>query len=363
MARCQATLSTFLPRLADTENCTMVVVFPRSRAAGGVVNGGEMVSTPLTRARRIFHTFAHDSKTTCTRLKHIREDDEAVDMSLYQQDIRDRFIEILAESGLQASSFPSIDRDEDFLKIWLPESGPVIEYMADALHYLMPLKESVYGSIEAHEPYPGGEAMRNADGQQVVAYADFSIKEKQNFQEFRKVDVIRILSFWLSEWVSLDEMELQGVISSHFCCPDAREIEDIHASLLAPRKWLKTGPHLSAIRLRQYFGEEIAFFFGFLGHLCRSLVFPGIAGLLFLAVTLMMTLEGHRLDGLRTVCTVPLSIWAASTVHIFERKTARTKQLWGVEEKEARELPNPNFDAEKTQVGHLSSLRAIDRDL
>ena len=27
-------------------------------------------------------------------------------MFLYQQDIRDRFIEILAESGLQASSFP-----------------------------------------------------------------------------------------------------------------------------------------------------------------------------------------------------------------------------------------------------------------
>ena len=335
----------FLPSLRmDTQNCTLVMVFPRNRAAGGTVKSHELVDKPLSRARRIFHTFACDSKITCERLKHIKVDDEPVCMELYQEDIRDRFIEILAQSGLEASQFSSLDGDETFLKIWLPEQGQVIDFMADALHYNMPLKETVYQGIEPHAPYPGGVPMENFDAQPVVAYCEFSIPDKKNFQDFRKVDSIRILSFWLNEWVSLDEMERQGVISCHFPCPDAGELHQIHSALLAPRQWMTFTPHTSAITIRRYFGEEIAFFFGFLGHLCRSLLFPGTAGLIFLIVTQFVEVEGHRLDGLRTSLCVPMSIWAASSLHVFERKTARMKQLWGVHEREAREMPNPDWN-------------------
>eukprot|EP00438_Fugacium_kawagutii_P022514 Skav234197 [mRNA] locus=scaffold218:11841:12881:- [translate_table: standard] len=339
----------------DTQNCTMVVVFPRSRAAGGTVNPHELVDKPLTRARRIFHTFACDSKATCERLKHIKFDDEAVSMELYQEDIRERFMEILAKSGLEASQFSSLDGDEDFLKIYLPEKGEVIDFLADALHYTMPLKESVYESVEPHAPYPGGAPMVNYDSQPVVAYSEFSIAEKSNFQDFRTVDSIRILSFWLNEWVSLDEMERQGVISCHFPCPDAAELHSIHEALLAPRQWITFTPHTSAIQIRRYFGEEIAFFFGFLGHLCRSLLFPAVAGLVFLIVTLFVSVEGHRLDGLRSSLCIPMSIWAASSLHVFERKTSRMKQLWGVHEREAREMPNPDWDATHTGVALLKS--------
>lgn len=45
---------------------------------------------------------------------------------------------------------------------------------------------------------------------------------------------------------------------------------------------------------------------------------------------------------------MPLSIWAATFLHTFERKTARVKQLWGVEEREARETPNPDYDPNHT---------------
>ncbi|CAK9016638.1 unnamed protein product [Durusdinium trenchii] len=326
----------------------MVVVFPRCTAAGGTVPRHELVDKPLTRAKRIFHTFSCDSKSTCERLKHIKSDDEAVRMELYQQDIRDRFIEILTESGLEASQFASIDHDEDFLKIHLPERGPTIEFMADTLHYLMPLDKSVYKGIEAHHPYPGGHPLPNNDSQDVLAYAEFSRKEKNNFQDFRSIDSVRILSFWLHEWVSLDEMERQGVVSCHFPCPDQIETQKIHDELLSARKWLTLSPHHSAVYIREYFGEEIAFFIGFLGHLCRSFFFPGVVGLLFLMVTLTITMEGHRLDGLRTFLCVPLSVWAASTLHMFERKTARIKQVWGVNEREAREMPNPDWDPDHT---------------
>ena len=361
---CRTHLSGFIPALqSDTQNCTMVVVFPRCSAAGGTVRPQELVDKPLTRAKKIFHTFSCDSKTTCEKFHHIKSDDEAISTELYQEDVRDRFIEILMESGLQASQFCSIDRDEDFLKIWLPEKGPIIDFMAESLHYIMPLARSVYEMIEPHAPYPGGKPMENAEGWEVVAFAEFCIKEKKHFHEFRPVDSIRILSFWLQEWVSLDEMEAQGVISCHFNCPNKQEIDEMHTDLLAARGWLTLHPHHIASTIRHYFGEEIAFFFGFVGHLCRSFVFPGAVGALFFVVTSIVSIEGHRLDGIRTILCVPLSIWAASTVHFFERKTARVKQLWGVTERELREMPNPDWNPKRAGDTQLLGGKFVCLDL
>ena len=147
----------FPPLLQDADNCTLVVIFPRSRRDGGEVDGSTMVDMPFTKAQKIFRTHCPSSDATLQRLEHIASDDESISMEMFQQDIRSRFVEILSDSGLHSSQFASIDRDEDFLKIWLPLDGPVIEYMAEVLKYSMPLRESVYETIEAREPFPGGK--------------------------------------------------------------------------------------------------------------------------------------------------------------------------------------------------------------
>ena len=72
----------------------------------------------------------------------------------------------------------------------------------------------------------------------------------------REVDGIRMLHHWLLEWVSLQEMERQGVISCHFPCPNVEELSQIHNAVLAPNKWLKLSFQSSSILLRHYFGED-----------------------------------------------------------------------------------------------------------
>ncbi|CAJ1384786.1 unnamed protein product [Effrenium voratum] len=349
----------FPPLLQDADNCTLVVIFPRSRRDGGEVDGSTMVDMPFTKAQKIFRTHCPSSDATLQRLEHIESDDESISMEMFQQDIRSRFVEILSDSGLHSSQFASIDRDEDFLKIWLPLDGPVIEYMAEVLKYSMPLRESVYETIEAREPFPGGEPMENADAERVVAFSEFTAAEKSSFQDFRQVDGIRMLHHWLLEWVSLQEMERQGVISCHFPCPNVEELSQIHNAVLAPNKWLKLSFQSSSILLRHYFGEEIAFYGRFVYHFIAGLLVPGVAGLVFVAFHMLV--EEPIYDHARSFCCVPLSIWAATFLHTFERKTARVKQLWGVEEREARETPNPDYDPNHTgECGKvLSSLITI----
>ena len=131
-------------------------------------------------------------------------------METYQSVVRDFLTELVAESGLTMSTFASVDEDEDFLKIYLPLSGPVIEHMAEHLEYSMPYKTSVYETIRPHGPYPGNEPMKDSQGRDIVAWDSFKIEKGTFFEPFSKLDSVRLLEFWLDEWVSLDEMERQG---------------------------------------------------------------------------------------------------------------------------------------------------------
>ena len=57
--------------------------------------------------------------------------------------------------------------------------------------------------------------MKDAMGRDLVAWDAYSkeLAAQGCFEDFTKMDSIRLLEFWLDEWVSLDEMERQGKAS------------------------------------------------------------------------------------------------------------------------------------------------------
>ena len=128
------------PLQMDADHCTVVVIFPRSHHAGGTVNPEQIVKEPMKQARRIFLNPDNPmSARALQRLQHIGP--EPISMELFQQDIRARFLEILAASGVQATQFASLDEDEDFVKLYLPLHGPAIKQLAESLKYQMPFKK------------------------------------------------------------------------------------------------------------------------------------------------------------------------------------------------------------------------------
>ena len=196
-----------LPRLPlrdDTNDCTMALVFPRE------VDQDKIVEEPYEKLKRIFIATGNEHSSDKFAELTKRLDDEALPLAEYQTHVRRFLIEIVAESGLVMSSFPSVDEDEDFLKIYLPLDGPVIQHMAEHLEYTMPYKESVYKQVKEHGPYPGKEPMRDIQLRPLVAWDKFTVEDASRFEDFSMRDSIRILEFWLDQWVSLDEMERQG---------------------------------------------------------------------------------------------------------------------------------------------------------
>ena len=229
------------------------------------MNPDEVVENPWSKLEKIFISTAntHSSQTLDRLRVKIGPETSSISMDRYQTMVRALFVELVAESGLNMHSFPSVDRDEDFLKIYLPLDGPIIEHMAEHLDYAMPFKTSVYEIIKPHGPYPGREPMHDSQGRHLVAWDRFSIHEANRFEPFSKRDSIRLLEFWLDEWVSLDEMERQGgacayvfltciflaclhveaasaagIITCYFPCPEPDALANLHNHFLNLCKWV-----------------------------------------------------------------------------------------------------------------------------
>lgn len=111
-----------------------------------------------------------------------------------------------------------------------------------------------------------------------MAYDRFSIEGKDHFSSFRKVDAIRLLEFWLDRWVSLDVMQEQGVISGYYPCPDPEELEDMHHTILSCSGFLPANQLKGILSVRRYFGDQMAFFFRFMMHLCNALIYLAFIG-------------------------------------------------------------------------------------
>ena len=69
-------LSGLVPPLQiDTAQCTMVIIMPRNKTAGGAVDHKEMVNDPLSKAKRIFDILSNDeSCKTLEKLERIKSD-------------------------------------------------------------------------------------------------------------------------------------------------------------------------------------------------------------------------------------------------------------------------------------------------
>jgi len=99
----------------DDDEATMVLVFPKGKDAGGIVDCEEVITDPLERCKPIFyrHRNPHSWDAIREELRPLFEGGIAT-AAHYQQVVRDKVLQLLQESGVHASTFESIDRDEFF---------------------------------------------------------------------------------------------------------------------------------------------------------------------------------------------------------------------------------------------------------
>ena len=96
--------------------------------------------------------------------------------------------------------------------------------------------------------------------------------------------------------------------------------------------------------IRNYYGEEIGFYFAWLSFYTSWLILPSIAG----AGLFGLQLYAKSLDNpLAAIYAVVMALWATGFIVCWRRRSASLAQRWGVLRYEEEEVQRPKFKAER----------------
>lgn len=331
--------------MIDVNDAEVCFVFPRGDSLGGVVNEEEMVENPYEEARKIFYRPMNPaSEATLESLDELKRG--PMTMSDYQQVVRDKLLELLMRTHMFLDSFDSIDGDEAFLKIGLNPFGEVIKELAERYRYYMPYNREAYVGMPDWGHIPGGVPMTNKEGVEVFAYSEYQSANDIYFQPFRSVDVIRIINMRLNRWVNIEEMEKQCVISMYFPVISMQQLRILCRSWANPLK-LFSSPwsHEALLDVRDYFGEEVAFFFLWLGYCIGKLCLLCPPALIYFIANYTNSGGSQRtVRILEKIFTCVTLFWAASLTRFWEHHTARVRQAWGMQNYEERDVEREAYD-------------------
>jgi len=267
--------------------------------------------------------------------------------------VRDKVLQLLQESGVHASTFESIDRDEFFVKLSLDRQGEVIRRIAQRYEYKVPFKHEAYKDMphipgSFHEP---GMPPLNKNGRPVPAHTEFECAMADQLQPFGDLDEIRLLHTHLDMSLNMDEMVKQNVLTRVFPSIKYEKILQLH------KDWGRLS-HIISIpmshtddMIRGYFGETVAFFFrwyAFYIRMLKPLAWLGcfIAIVRVVSYILKQNIPTHYMRYGQMAFAVIMAGWASVFNRLFRRSSARVKQRWGLKDTSLYEPNHVHFDAE-----------------
>lgn len=96
-------------------------------------------------------------------------------------------------------------------------------------------------------------------------------------------------------------------------------------------------------KIKNYFGEKIAFYFEFLRFYQTTLIWPSLLGLVVFIVQKTMQPSDNAVLVLNIIYSVFMTIWAIVFLEIWKRKEAAMAVQWGQMKFEQIEIPRPQF--------------------
>jgi len=372
------------PLRLDDADASLVLIFPRSTAEPhfGTVDPDLEMTGAKDALKEVFvrkpNAFTRPvNKAAQKQLMALLDDPQDDEEEPTQQEffdlVREKFIGLLQQSGLRATSFPSIDGDEVYVKISMSRTGGTIAHLAERYGYLMPLNAKCYlrqpeigdgtfypGGGTEEDDKPGGSHRShfpvNDLGQDVPAFTHFVESDKGKFQPFREIDEIRIIEKRLDRWVNIPLLHQCNIISGYFAAAKYDDVVTLHEKWASLSLIWRLPSDDNTQEVRDFFGEEVAFYFRWFVFYCRWLAALAVPGFIC-----FLTWHAHLIPGTPEVAPITkkhmqlafgafLLLWATAFCRAYECRAERTKQAWGMEDFSATvcELPTWRTELEGT---------------
>eukprot|EP00928_Gymnodinium_smaydae_P000526 TRINITY_DN101_c1_g1_i1.p1 TRINITY_DN101_c1_g1~~TRINITY_DN101_c1_g1_i1.p1 ORF type:complete len:719 (-),score=117.90 TRINITY_DN101_c1_g1_i1:343-2499(-) len=324
--------------LLSKETWHWLFVFPLPHENNKARN--EQQADPIGTAKQIFKekaykTFSLESKFTAKMTQH--EFTDAVSQAV---------VEILtsARCGFELGHEKSVDGDEAFLTVRLPKGDSVVK-IASWHEYRHQLKPEAYPTQPSDVTCP---TMELKDGyfvqsaKKCPAYVRYQESMKDSFQPFTETDHILLIRRRMNEFFSPDALVSTGVCAK--VCPvhDYNALNNLyHSGWSNPIKFWRMMSEADVDQVRDYFGEEVAFFYYWLSFYNRRIAFLGILGLLCFFRRFIFEENEQRYIAIGFGCI--MIIWAALFNAHFKQNANRKNLEWGTFNYDQSAMVRPQF--------------------
>ncbi|CAE8627788.1 unnamed protein product [Polarella glacialis] len=232
--------------------------------------------------------------------------------------------QMIEKSGLKIEKFVSIDGDMEFWKVAFESDTQWARALAVKFGYSLPFSKKAYQRL--------GKNMPMLNGRRMPAHHEFQDHPDliEDLEPFRTVDLIRLIMQQLLSDFNLEEMQKEGVITKWF--PGAK-CEGDHSMKSVYHHFWNIMPSPSEYEaIRNYFGEEVGFFFRFYGyflHALSLLVIPAFCVCLAQSDYLLV-ITYQQQNYLKMLFGLMVAIWAIHFQRFFEFKANDECHRWGM---------------------------------
>lgn len=330
------------------------------------------IENPVELARKIFWWQQKTGNVDTTDEGFKKEfGDGAVNDAQYRSVVRSKFLWICQSCGYSVKEGPLSEREvviteqflssddtEYYVELSLKKDGEAMDRLTDRYSYPIPYNEKAYADCGDKDI----QITKNANGSKVPAYTlSGDHHEEDHLEPYRNVDCIRLFSRHLSQWVNIDELVAQNVISDYFYpseMPEKAELRKGWGSLARTYRLPPGGASEGVLtKVRDYFGEEIAFFYFGFGQIVRFLGPMAILSLCYIGFHVFdekQGLEPSQSKGsnifrvaFALVMIFGTTFWTAR----MSSQCARQSQQWGMDALSPITHIRMGYDENQTPLG------------
>lgn len=260
---------------------------------------------------------------------------------------RDSVLKSLENCGLRLFCFYSRDRDEIFCKIGA--SAQKLKDTAARMKYKLQLKPEHLGAYaEFRHDFPGRPERKYEDRRCVSQY--YKVHTDDEYPSEDSIFTTRDKIALINHIVTARDKDCAGLdIGNLLHNQDVQNFYPLHEFHTAQelsartRSWVFM-PQEHAMRVRDYFGEKVAFYFVFMSFYWKWLLFPAGLGLVCQVFDVAMRTPDNL--SATPFCIIS-AIWAVMLPHFWRREEAKHALAWGTLDVQPElEPPRPEYYGE-----------------
>mmetsp|Transcript_29871 Transcript_29871/g.75185 ORF Transcript_29871/g.75185 Transcript_29871/m.75185 type:complete len:872 (+) Transcript_29871:145-2760(+) len=164
------------------------------------------------------------------------------------------------------------------------------------------------------------------------------------YQDFSQLMILRLIKHRIAYFMDLAALEKHGFIDSVFAVHHKHETEKLSENWgsLRPAAFVQWPGIQMDDDIRDYFGEEVAFFFNWLSYMTRMLVFPALLSIV--NSTAAYFLDGKSAEHIEELSAFAICCWVAYLTASYARVCTTNNILWGMTGYNDKGLQRPSYE-------------------